>query len=99
VSSAGSAVRFHVDLPVSCALVVVALPGNTGLVYIGNSGGDISSSTGLPLSAGESLRLINTCNLRELWLDAAVVKRGIKSPKNRDAKVHFFAMKMSTVIL
>jgi hypothetical protein len=77
VSSAGSAVRFHVDLPVSCALVVVALPGNTGLVYIGNSGGDISSSTGLPLSAGESLRLINTCNLRELWLDAAVNGEGI----------------------
>lgn len=52
-------------------VVVKALAGNTGIVYVGNDGaGDVTSSNGFELSTGESV-LLQVPNLNELRFDAA----------------------------
>jgi len=45
--------------------------GNTGVVYVGNDGaGDVASTNGYELSAGDQIFVICN-NLNELWFDAA----------------------------
>lgn len=52
-------------------VVVKALAGNTGIVYVGNDGaGDVTSGNGFELSTGESV-LLQVPNLNELRFDAA----------------------------
>lgn len=51
--------------------VIKAHPSNTGVIYVGNDGaGDVTSSNGFPLSAGDALPMA-LGNLSELWFDAA----------------------------
>ena len=52
-------------------VMVRALAGNTGKVYVGNDGSNaISSTTGYELSPGDQV-FLDVANLNELWFDAA----------------------------
>ena len=77
VTTAGTAERVSTGLLLNVPVLVKALPANTGLVYVGNVNGTVSSTTGLPLAAGEYLILHNVGNLMELWVDSAVNGEGV----------------------
>ena len=62
---------------VNGAVQVRALPGNTGTVYLGNSGEDVSPTTGMPLAPGDAVDLVWVGNLGEVWLDAATSGDGV----------------------
>ena len=50
-------------------------PDNTDTVWVGNDGaGDVSSSNGFPLNAGETIIIdvVDTGNLSGVWFDADV---------------------------
>lgn len=54
------------------AFVIKADATNTDTVYVGNDGaGDVASTNGFPLDAGESI-MVETNSLDDLWFDAAV---------------------------
>lgn len=54
-------------------LMIKALPGNTGIMYIGNNGsGAVSSTTGMALDAGEVLVLEFVGALSQLMVDSSV---------------------------
>ncbi len=76
VTAAGTAERLHAGLMVNGPVMVKALLGNSATVYVGNVNGDVDSSNGLPLAAGEVLILHQVGNLMEVWLDAAVNGEG-----------------------
>jgi hypothetical protein len=77
VTAAGTAERLSSDLLVNGPILIKALTTNTGLVYIGNVNGDVDSTTGLPLQAGEIILLNNVGNLAEVWVDSAVNAEGV----------------------
>lgn len=53
-------------------LMVRALAGNTGVIYIGNDGaGAVASTTGYQLSKGESVRFDHVGSLSDIWVDCA----------------------------
>ena len=55
------------------ALAIKALSTNTGIMYVGNAGdGTVSSSTGYPLSAGESVIFSYIGDLSTIMVDASV---------------------------
>ncbi len=57
------------------AVIIKALPGNTGVMYIGNDGaGAVSSASGFPLMSGEYviLELEKISSLSSIWVDASV---------------------------
>ncbi len=58
-------------------VLVKALTTNTGLVYLGNVDGAVSSATGLPLAAGEVMIFNNVGNLGSILVDAAVNGEGV----------------------
>ena len=77
VAAAGTAETLASSRQVSSPLMIKALPTNTDLVYIGQDTGDVTSSTGVPLSAGEVVVLIHVGNLTEIWVDSAVNGEGV----------------------
>ncbi len=78
VTAAGTAERLSDDQVVNVPVIVKALPGNTDVVYVGNDGaGNVTSSNGLPLSAGDAVVFSFVSNFREIWLDAAVNSEGV----------------------
>lgn len=58
-------------------VMIKALPANTGVMYVGQVTGDVSSSNGMPLSAGEVCVLFNAQNLLNVWVDASVSGEGV----------------------
>lgn len=65
-------------LVVNGPVLVKALTTNTGLIYVGNDGaGDVSSSNGLPLEAGDVVIFDFIGDLAELCVDSAVNGEGI----------------------
>jgi hypothetical protein len=72
VVTAGSAVRLHANLAANAALMVKALPTNTGLMYVGQVEGDVDSANGLPLAASEAVIFSFVGNLNQIWVDASV---------------------------
>ena len=77
VTTAGTAVNLG-SQAVSHGLLVKALPDNTGLVYVGNDGaGDVASTNGYPLSAGEVLIFEHVSNLGAIMVDSAVNGEGV----------------------
>ncbi len=77
VTAAGTAEALASSRQVSSGVMIKALPTNTGLVYVGQVGGDVSSANGMPLSAGDVVVLINVGNLAEIWVDSAVNGEGV----------------------
>lgn len=76
IAAAGSAEALGAG-QVNTALMVKALPGNTGLAYVGHVDGDVSSSNGLPLAAGEVLVFQLVGNLQDVRVDVAVNGEGV----------------------
>lgn len=77
IPTAGTALPLG-SQPVVGPLMVKALTTNTGLVYIGNDGaGDVSSSNGFPLSAGDVVILNHISNLAAVIVDSAVNGEGV----------------------
>jgi hypothetical protein len=77
VATAGTAVQLAADQLINGPVMVKALPGNTDLVYIGNVAGDVASTNGLPLAAGEMVILGQVGNLSSIWVDSAVNGEGV----------------------
>jgi hypothetical protein len=59
-------------------VMVKALLGNAGTVYIGNDGaGDVTSANGLELAAGDAVIFDNVANLADLVLDVSANGEGV----------------------
>ena len=58
-------------------VMIKALPANTGVMYVGQVTGDVSSSNGMPLSAGDALIMFDVGNLKNIWVDASVSGEGV----------------------
>lgn len=77
VAAAGTAVALGTQA-VNAALLVKALAGNSGVVYVGNDGaGDVSSANGFELSAGEAAVFDYVTELSRVMVDAAVNGEGV----------------------
>ena len=76
VTTAGTEVALG-DQQIGAPLMVKALPTNTGIVYVGKSSGGVSSSTGMPLDAGEVVIFEFVGQLGAIWLDSAVNGEGV----------------------
>lgn len=63
--------------PIGGSLMVKALTTNTGLVYVGESSGGVSSSTGMPLDVGEVLIFCYVTRLNNIWVDSSVNGEGV----------------------
>jgi hypothetical protein len=71
VSVAGTAVQLASNQVANAPVMIKALSTNAGLVYIGNVSGDVTSSNGMELDAGEVIVIPFVGNLNSLWVDAA----------------------------
>lgn len=70
VTTAGTAVNGS-DVDTPNGVFIRALAANAGVVYVGNDGaGDVSSSNGYQLSAGDQI-IVMVGNLKDLWFDSA----------------------------
>jgi hypothetical protein len=76
VTTAGTEVVLGSEL-INGPVLVKALPGNTDLVYLGNVDEAVSSSSGLPLSAGDAVIINRVGSLASLFVDAAVNGEGV----------------------
>ena len=77
VTTAGSAVALGSQV-INGALFVKALDTNTGIIAIGNDGaGDVTTSNGLRLDAGDTVVFEFVGNLSGLWIDSAVNGEGV----------------------
>ena len=77
VAAAGTAEAMGTAL-IHGALMVKALVGNAGSVYLGNDGaGDVTSSNGLELAAGDVAILDTVSSLSALILDADINGEGV----------------------
>jgi hypothetical protein len=73
VPAAGTAVQIDSDTSIR-EYYIRALPGNTGVVYLGDS--NVSASNGLPLAKADGPIFYNG-RLSELYVDAATNDDGI----------------------
>lgn len=77
VAAAGTAEQLGSQV-IDAGLLVKALTTNTGLVYVGNDGaGDVSSTNGYPLAAGDQIIFEHVSNLKHIWVDSAVNGEGV----------------------
>ena len=77
VTTAGTAVALGSQV-VGFAILVKALPANTGVMYVGNDGsGDVTSSNGFPLSAGDVVIFEHVSDLKEIKVDSSVNGEGV----------------------
>mgnify|MGYP001823868498 CR=1 FL=1 len=58
-------------------LMVKALIANTNNIYIGNVSGDVSSTNGLELAAGDAVIFDSVGDLAHLWIDADTNDEGV----------------------
>jgi hypothetical protein len=77
VTTAGTAVALG-SQAIGGPLAVKALAANTGVVVIGNDGaGDVTTSNGFQLSAGEVIVFNHVANLANIIVDSAVSGEGV----------------------
>ena len=81
VTAAGTAEQLSstsIPVPLGCQLTIIAKPGNTGTIYLGNSKANCESSStrfdGLAAGLAVSLK-VNDVNL--VWVDASVNGEGV----------------------
>ncbi len=78
VTAAGTAETLVADDTFFDGMVMIkALPANAGVMYVGQVTGDVASTNGMPLSAGEVCILENAHNLKNVWVDATVNGEGV----------------------
>ena len=71
ITAAGTAEALGTDL-IQGALMIKALEGNAGVCYLGNDGaGDVASTNGIVLAAGDMVVFEYVGALGSLMLDAA----------------------------
>ena len=77
VTAAGTEVALG-SQAINCAMMIKALPSNTGYIYLGKiADGTVSSSTGLALSAGDVVIFDWVGNLSNIMIDASVNGEGV----------------------
>lgn len=76
VTTAGTAVALGSGA-VNGALMVKALLGNTGNIYIGNVNGDVASTNGLELDAGEVVIFEYVGDLSTIYIDSDTNGEGV----------------------
>lgn len=76
VTTAGTAVALGSGV-VNGALMVKALLENTNNIYVGNVNGDVASTNGLELDAGEVIIFEFVGNLSDIWIDADTNGEGV----------------------
>ena len=57
--------------------MVKALLGNTNNIYVGNVNGDVASTNGLQLDAGEVIIFNYIGDLNNIWIDADTNGEGV----------------------
>lgn len=81
VTTAGTAVPLTTTAVRCTRVIIQALEGNTGAIYVGNDGaGDVSSANGFVLgsTAGTNDRVELACgDTANIWLDAATNGEGV----------------------
>lgn len=70
VTTAGTAVQGD-DVPAKAFFYFMGHPDNTDSVWLGNVSGDVASTNGFALGAGEKI-VMYLANLSDLWFDADV---------------------------
>jgi len=68
ITSAGTAVQGPDEVGAMFALA--AHPDNSGTVWVGNEGGDVSSSNGYPLTTSGPPVVMQIANINQIWADA-----------------------------
>jgi len=77
VTTAGTAVALGAQ-PIGGPVAVKALAANSGVVVIGCDGaGDVTTSNGFQLSAGEVIIFNHVAHLGNVWVDSAVNGEGV----------------------
>ena len=78
VDSAGSAVQLpYIPIPFDCSLVVKALSGNAGTIYVSESKVSAQdTNSAFPLAPGDAIEL-KVKNSSSVWIDASVSGEGI----------------------
>ncbi len=77
IAAAGTAEALG-SLQVDCGIIIRALDTNTGVVAIGNDGaGDVTTSNGLRLTAGQATIFEHVANLADIIVDSAVNGEGV----------------------
>ena len=77
VTTAGTEVALGSQV-INGAIMVKALPSNTGYIYLGKvADGTVSSSTGLMLSAGDVIVFDWVGNLSNIMVDSSVNGEGV----------------------
>lgn len=74
VASAGTAEAIGSSQAILSGVTVKALAGNSGLVYIGNSG--VDSANGFELAAGEQI-FVEVANVATVYVDSATNDDGV----------------------
>lgn len=71
IAAAGTA-EAGPSTPTGRLFMLKALPGNVGVIYVGNDGaGDVTASNGFPLSAGQDMYIEVRRSLAEIYFDVA----------------------------
>jgi len=76
VTTAGTELALG-TVDIQAPLMVKALTTNTGLVYVGEQAGVVSSSTGMPLAAGDVIIFEWVENIKTILVDSAVNGEGV----------------------
>ena len=76
VTTAGTEVALG-TVDIQAPLMVKALTTNTGLVYVGEQAGVVSSTTGMPLAAGDVVIFEWVENIKTILVDSAVNGEGV----------------------
>lgn len=76
VTTAGTAVVLG-NQKVDGPLMVKALLANTGNIYVGNVSGDVASTNGLELDAGEVVIFNYIGDLNNIYIDSSVNGEGV----------------------
>jgi hypothetical protein len=70
IASGGTAVQANSGAATSLkwGVLVKAITGNSGMMYVGNVSGDVTSANGIELDGGEQI-FIACSDLSDLWFD------------------------------
>jgi hypothetical protein len=78
VTTAGTAVVLAASREIEGPILIKALEGNTGKIYVGNDGAnDVTSANGYELGAGDSLQLNYVSNIASIYIDSSVNGEGV----------------------
>ncbi len=77
VAGAGTAVQLSTSLQIAGPIAIKAFTTNTGIIYVGNVDGDVESTNGFSLAAGDVIIFNSVGDLLDIWIDSAVDGEGV----------------------